>query len=60
MVNGAELKGIPFEHLNGLNRSHVTLCPNSVNGVIFVNKNENGENEKITNSLTKAKTKTKK
>ena len=28
--------------------------------VIFVNENENGENEKITNSLTKSKTKTKK
>ena len=28
--------------------------------VIFVNEKENGENEKITNSLTKTKTKTKK
>ena len=27
--------------------------------VIFVNENENGENKKITNSLTKTKTKTK-
>ena len=30
-----------------------------INSVIFVNENKNGENEKITNSLTKTKTKTK-
>ena len=48
---------------NGETEEQYTTRPRSAgaySSVIFVNENENGENEKITNWLTKTETKTKK